>query len=128
MMQEGHGVLTENLKKGLTEYLLLQCLAARPMAIYEIVSVLDEKSGGVCKICYPYATIYRLLDAGCIAEMGKHFADNRRRAFYRITDAGKARLEKMKVELNAFLLGVSKIETYLREDNDEDESRAQNIS
>ena len=120
--------ITDNLKKGLTEYLLLQCLAARPMAIYEIVAVLDEKSGGVCKICYPYATIYRLLDSGCIAEMGKHFADNRRRAFYRITDAGKARLEKMKVELDDFLLGMRGIETYLREDNNEDDSREKNIS
>ena len=128
MSEDSHGFLTENLKKGLTEYLLLQCLAARPMAIYEIVAVLDEKSGGVCKICYPYATIYRLLDSGCIAEMGKHFADNRRRAFFRITDAGKARLARMKDELDDFLLGMRGIETYLEETNDADEQPSQIVS
>ena len=119
--------LTENLKKGLTEYLLLQCLAARPMTIFEMVTILDEKSGGVCKICYPYATIYRLLDSGCIAEMGKHFADNRRRAFYRITDAGKARLAQMKGELDRFLTGMGGIEVYLEEETD-GERRSQSIS
>lgn len=128
MANKEHGILTENLKKGLTEYLLLQCLAARPMAIYEIVAVLDEKSGGICRICYPYATIYRLLDAGCIAEMGKHFADNRRRAFYRITDIGKVHLAQMKSELNAFLLGVSKIETYLEGEDDDGEQHSQEVS
>lgn len=114
MNKENRGNLTENMKKGLTEYLLLQCLSARPMTIYELVSILDEKSDGICKICYPYASIYRLLGADCIVEVGKCYSDNRKRAYYRITDAGKARLAQMTTEFDRFLVGMGMIADYLK--------------
>ena len=43
MSKENRSNLTENMKKGLTEYLLLQCLSARPMTIYELVSILARR-------------------------------------------------------------------------------------
>lgn len=107
------GNLTENLKKGLTEFLVLSCLEKRPMSIYEILRFLDEKSGGNCKITFPYALIYRLTGYGFIADDGKRISDNRLRAFYRITDEGKVYLEQMRKEYDAFSSGMSALLTFL---------------
>lgn len=111
------GNLTENLKKGLTEFLVLSCLEKRPMSIYEILKFLDVKSNGNCKITFPYALIYRLTGYGFIADDGKRISDNRLRAFYRITDEGKVYLEQMRKEYDAFSSGMSALLTFL--DNEE---------
>ena len=101
------GNLTENLKKGLTEFLVLSCLEKRSMSIYEILRFLDEKSNSHCKITFPYALIYRLTGYGFITDDGKRISDNRLRAFYRITDEGKVYLEQMRKEYDAFLSGMN---------------------
>lgn len=111
------GNLTENLKKGLTEFLVLSCLEKRPMSIYEILKLLDEKSNARCKITFPYALIYRLTGYGFIADDGKRVSDNRLRAFYRITDEGKVYLEQMRKEYNSFVSGMSTLLDYLNEEN-----------
>ena len=107
------GNLTENLKKGLTEFLVLSCLEKRSMSIYEILKFLDEKSNSHCKITFPYALIYRLTGYGFIADDGKRISDNRLRAFYRITDEGKVYLEQMRKEYDAFSSGMSALLTFL---------------
>jgi len=111
------GNLTENLKKGLTEFLVLSCLEKRPMSIYEILKLLDEKSNARCRITFPYALIYRLTGYGFIADDGKRVSDNRLRAFYRITDEGKAYLEQMRKEYTSFVSGMSALLDYLNEEN-----------
>lgn len=105
--------LTENLKKGLTEFLVLSCLEKRPMSIYEILRLLDEKSNSHCKITFPYALIYRLTGYGFIADDGKRISDNRLRAFYRITDEGKEYLAKMRKEYDDFSAGMNMLLDYL---------------
>ena len=107
------GNLTENLKKGLTEFLVLSCLEKRSMSIYEILKFLDEKSNSHCKITFPYALIYRLTGYGFIADDGKRISDNRLRAFYRITDEGKVYLEQMRKEYDAFVSGMNALLGYL---------------
>lgn len=111
------GNLTENLKKGLTEFLVLSCLEKRPMSIYEILKLLDEKSNARCRITFPYALIYRLTGYGFIADDGKRVSDNRLRAFYRITNEGKAYLEQMRKEYTSFVSGMSALLDYLNEEN-----------
>ncbi len=111
------GNLTENLKKGLTEFLVLSCLEKRPMSIYEILKLLDEKSNARCRITFPYALIYRLTGYGFIADDGKRVSDNRLRAFYRITNEGKAYLEQMRKEYTSFVSGMSALLDYLSEEN-----------
>ena len=107
------GNLTENLKKGLTEFLVLSCLEKRPMSIFEMLKFLDEKSGGRCKITFPYALVYRMSGYGFIEDDGKRVADNRLRSFYRITDAGKAYLELMRKEYDEFVLGMNTLLDWL---------------
>lgn len=120
------GALTENLKKGLTELLVLQCLAFRPMTIYELVRTLDEQSHSICKIRYPYAVMYRLQDKGFISEAGKRISDNRRRSYYRITDAGICHLKEMKKEYTQFMTGMQMLSAYLNADEDDDKWEAAN--
>ena len=107
------GNLTENLKKGLTEFLVLSCLEKRPMSIYEILKFLDEKSGARCRITFPYALIYRMTGHGFIADDGKRVSDNRLRAFYRITDEGKAYLAMMRKEYDEFVVGMNTLLDFL---------------
>lgn len=127
MEKETSGALTENLKKGLTELLVLQCLASRPMTICELVRTLDEQSHSICKISYPYAVMYRLQDRGYIAEGGKRISDNRKRAYYRITALGVDRLEDMKREYTRFLSGMNMLFDYLDSVEEEDSWKAGNI-
>ncbi len=101
--------IAENLKKGITEMLILAFLNHDEMTINEVVKRIDEHSDGMCKVVFPYATIYRLLDNGHIAESEKRVADNRRRQFYKITDSGKLYFEQMRNEYMHFISGVDTI-------------------
>ncbi len=109
----GAGGLIENMKKGLTEMLVLTLLNKRPMHIYEIIRILDEQSDGVCKVAYPYAVIYRLMNSHHVEEAGKRVADDRLRAYYRITDSGREHLVQMQKEYRMFTDGMQNIFAYL---------------
>lgn len=111
----GAGGLIENLKKGVTELLVLSLLDVRPLTIHEILRLLDEKSGGVCKISYPYAIIYRLSNSGYIRDCGKQVSDARLRAYYEITDEGRARLAEMQTEYRTFSAAVDRLLNSLKE-------------
>ncbi|MBQ8227439.1 MAG: PadR family transcriptional regulator [Clostridia bacterium] len=106
---EANGSISENLKKGITEMLILSFLDKRDMHIYAITSQLDELSNSVCKISYPYAAIYRLVNSGYIAEAGKKVDDNRLRQFYSITPGGREYLSAMRKEYELFISGVNLI-------------------
>lgn len=102
--------LEENLKKGIAELLVLFLLREREMYINEMADVLAARSGGRLNISFPYAIIYRLLDAGYIALGDKQTApDGRRRQYYRTTEAGVAYLEELLAVLERFMGGVYRI-------------------
>ena len=102
--------LEENLKKGISELLVLYLLHERDMFINEMTEALLERSGGRLNISFPYAIIYRLLDAGYIELGAKQVApDGRRRQYYRSTPAGNAYLEQLLAVLDNFMGGVYQI-------------------
>ena len=105
--------MAENLKKALTEMLILSFLSKKDMTIYEILSILDKQSNSICKIQYPYGVIYRMSDRGYIEIAGKAVSDDRRRIHYRITDAGREYLEKITREYHTFLSGINMILAYV---------------
>ncbi|MBO5361012.1 MAG: PadR family transcriptional regulator [Clostridia bacterium] len=105
--------IAENMKKGITEMLILAFLNQEEATINSIVKKLDECSDGKCKITFPYATIYRLLDNAYIAESEKRVADNRRRQFYKITDKGRKYFAQMRSEYMNFISGVDMIFDYI---------------
>ena len=104
----GTGII-DNLKKGLTELLVLKLLNERPMSIYEIIKLMKERSDSACCITYPYAVIYRLQNGGYITDAGKSVADDRLRFSYKITASGRERLKDMLEEYHSFTDGVEKI-------------------
>lgn len=113
--------MPENLKKALTEMLILSFLDKKDMAIYEILNILDKQSNGICRIQYPYGVIYRMSDRGYIEIAGKAVSDDRRRIHYRITDLGREYLDKITQEYHNFIEGMNLIIQYIDSLGHEDE-------
>lgn len=85
--------MEDNLKKAVTEMVMLSLLDGEDMYAGQLMTSLEENSGGAISIVFPYAALYRLIDNGCILEAYKKTApDGRRRQYYQITDAGRAYL------------------------------------
>lgn len=112
--------MAENLKKALTEMLILSFLSKKDMTIYEILNILDKQSNSICKIQYPYGVIYRMSDRGYIEIAGKAISDDRRRIHYRITDLGREYLSKITDEYHNFLSGIKMILDYVETLGNED--------
>lgn len=102
--------LEENLKKALTEILVLHLLSKKDSYIGELTAAIQEKSHGALTIVFPYSAIYRLEQAGYLSESEKRTApDGRRRQYYRITDKGRAYLKQLKETYARFSKGVAEI-------------------
>lgn len=102
--------LEENLKKALTEILVLHLLSTKDYYIGELTAVIHEKSRSALTIVFPYSAIYRLQQAGYLTESEKRTApDGRRRQYYRITDTGRAYLKQLKEVYARFSKGVAEV-------------------
>lgn len=102
--------LEENLKKALTEMLVLYLLSEREYYIGELTAVMREKSHRILNIVFPYAAIYRLLDEGFIQEVKKRVApDGRRRQYYQITARGREYLSQLLSTYRRFTQGVADV-------------------
>jgi len=102
--------LEDNLKKALTEMLVLKLLSQREYYIGELTAQIKQKSAGALVIVFPYGAIYRMTRCGYIAESKKRNApDGRLRQFYVITDQGKAYLAQLLEEYQNFSQGVQKV-------------------
>lgn len=102
--------LEDNLKKALTEVLVLHLLSAKDCYIGELTAAIHDKSHGAMTIVFPYSAIYRLEQSGYLTESGKRNApDGRRRQYYRITDTGRAYLRQLKEIYARFSNGVADI-------------------
>lgn len=102
--------LEENLKKATTELLILQLLSKKEYYIGELSAALHDQSGGTLAIVFPYAAIYRLLEAGYIKELPRRIApDGRRRQYFAITREGIAYLRQLKEIYAAFTKGIAQI-------------------
>lgn len=102
--------LEDNLKKALTELLVLRLLSQREYFIGELTAVIKEKSGGALTIVFPYGAIYRMTRCGYITESKKRNApDGRLRQYYAVTDLGKAYLAQLMEEYERFFQGVTNV-------------------
>lgn len=102
--------LEENLKKALTELLILHLLSHRQYYIGELTSTLSEKSNKVLNIVFPYSAIYRMLQAKHIFECEKRIApDGRRRQYFQITDQGRAYYERLVKIYRDFTHGIDTV-------------------
>jgi PadR family transcriptional regulator PadR len=102
--------LEENLKKALTEVLILFLFNEGEHYIGELSPLMAQRSHGVLSIVFPYAAIYRITQAGYLKETEKKTApDGRLRQYYAITPAGRAHLGEMLDTYRAFTQGVEDI-------------------
>ncbi len=102
--------MEENLKKAITELLILHLLSKQECYIGELADMLHKKSNGALSIVFPYGAIYRLLQSEYIEELPKRNApDGRRRQYYRITQKGQDYLNQLLGIYIRFTKGVSDI-------------------
>lgn len=103
-------MMEENLKKALTELLVLSLLSQKEYYIGELTATLNEKSLGALTIVFPYAAIYRLQQSEYITESKKRNApDGRRRQYYTITQKGSTYLQQLLDTYNRFSKGVAAV-------------------
>jgi PadR family transcriptional regulator PadR len=104
--------LEDNLKKALTELLVLQLLSQRDYYIGELTATLKHKSNDTLNIVFPYGAIYRLQQSDYIAEGQKRIApDGRRRQYYTITPKGIRYLQQLRSIYTRFIQGVDTVLT-----------------
>lgn len=104
--------MEDNLKKAVTELVMLSLLKQEDMYAGQILCTLEERSAGALSIVFPYAALYRLIDSGYVIEAYKKTApDGRRRQYYQLTPAGRAHLEELLPVYRRFIAGVELILT-----------------
>lgn len=108
--QQFNAVLEENLKKALTELLILHLLCQRDYFVGELTGTLKQKSNGILKLVFPYSAIYRLQEVGCITSGEKRIAaDGRKRQFYSITQLGRTHYKILLESYQHFTQGVNMV-------------------
>ena len=99
--------MEDNLKKAVTEMVILSLLSREDMHANQIMQMMEERSEGAVSIVFPYSALYRLIKAGYIWEAYKKNApDGRRRQYYQITDQGREHLEALLDIYHRFTNGV----------------------
>lgn len=102
--------MEDNLKKAVTELVILSLLNEEDMYAGQLLREMEERSDKALNIVFPYAALYRLLEFGYIVEGDRCNApDGRRRQFYRITDKGRAHLGDLLPVYHSFVGGIEKI-------------------
>ena len=101
------------LKKGVYDILLLKLLSEKTLYGYELMTMLDEESGGyfAAKEGTLYPVLYRLEDAGYIQSLWES-AETRRgapRKYYTITQDGFKHFTEALKELREFFSATEKI-------------------
>lgn len=99
--------MEDNLKRAVTEMLVLNLLNRQDMHVLEIMRNLEKGSGNVLSLASPYMLFYRLAENGYILEAYKKIApDGRRRQYYQITDKGKIYLMDLIALYRRIITGV----------------------
>jgi PadR family transcriptional regulator, regulatory protein PadR len=92
-------------KKGSAEIVILALIEHRSRHGYEIAGLIDERSGGTIRFTLAslYATLYRMEERGWIKGRWVEKPGQRRRCYYRITDAGRKMLAGQRRDWRRFV-------------------------
>lgn len=102
--------MEENLKKALSEMLVLALLHEREHYALELSAAITERSGGAITVTFPYAILYRMIEQQYIRELPKRIApDGRRRQYFGITEAGRSYFQELWRTYRAFTAGVERL-------------------
>jgi len=91
-------------KKGAAEVVVLALLEEHDYHGYDLVRVIDERSGGALTFNFAslYATLYKLEERGLIQGRWVERAGQRRRRYYRLTSKGRDVLAAQRREWGQF--------------------------
>ena len=94
--------ISENLKRGVTELVLLGLLTQQDMYGYEMAQALQQRSGGrfVLLESSMYPTLYRLEDRGYVSTRQELVGKRRTRMYYHLEPAGA---EYLRANLEEYL-------------------------
>ena len=99
--------MKDNLKRAVTEMLVLNLLDQQDMYASQIMQSLEDGSKGTLTLVSPYMLFYRLIENGYILEAYKKIADDgRRRQYYQITLEGRRYLADLIVVYRRVIGGV----------------------
>src|SRR5919112_6302101 len=84
-------ILDREVKRGSAEMLILALVEDRPRHGYEIAKLIEQRSDGVLQfhVASLYPLLYRLEKRGLIEGNWVERPSQRRRRFYKLTDAGR---------------------------------------
>jgi len=104
-------MLTDELKKGSAEFLILSLLDAEPRHGYDLQKLIESRSKGVLTfhVATLYPLLYRMEDRGWIAGRWVEKAGERRRRFYRLTAPWRAVLAAQRDSWREFVTAINRV-------------------
>lgn len=101
-------LLSEGIKRGTVELLILTLLKDEDMYGYQLSQELTKRSNGLYSLqeSSMYPTLYRLLEKGLISDRQEKVGKRRIRVYYHLEDAGREHLESIKKEYFSICRGV----------------------
>ncbi|MDQ3998028.1 MAG: PadR family transcriptional regulator [Gemmatimonadota bacterium] len=102
-------MLTEALKKGSAEFLILSLLQAQPGHGYELQKLIESRSRGVLtfNVASLYPLLYRMEEDGWIVGRWVEKAGDRRKRFYTLTAAGREALRAQRESWREFVTAIN---------------------
>lgn len=104
-------MLTDALKRGSAEFLVLSLLDAEPRHGYELQKLIESRSQGVLafNVASLYPLLYKLEERGMIVGRWVEKPGERRRRFYRLTAPGRATLEAQRESWREFVTAITRV-------------------
>ncbi len=103
--------ISEGLKRGTIELVLLTLLRDKDMYGYEICQEFERQSGGMFIVPEGslYPVLYRMLDKGYITDRSEKVGKRRTRVYYHIEQAGIEYLKEIRQEYFSLNRGILNI-------------------
>lgn len=103
--------MDRELKRGTLEMLLLKLLSERKRYGYELVTGLEERTGGRFDVTDGtlYPVLYRLEEAGWAETEWETREKGAPRKYYRITEVGRQELERLAARWRSFTEAVDEV-------------------
>ena len=122
--------LSENVKRGSVELLLLTLLQNEDMYGYQLAQELESRSGGRYSLqeSSMYPILYRMMDKGLISDKQVLVGKRRTRVYYHLEDKGREYLTQIRAEYLTLCKGILQILevtdfSQLEEGGDTDDNR-----
>lgn len=103
--------LSENVKRGSVELLLLTLLQKEDMYGYQLAQELESRSGGRYSLqeSSMYPILYRMMDKGLISDKQVLVGKRRTRVYYHLEDKGREYLTQIRAEYLTLCKGILQI-------------------